>query len=159
MINTFILNPHIAFPAIIFFIGLLLTFYSGIHVCIRTKHRLFSPIRSDKFNPLEIKILHTGQVLMALGVLTLVIMLSIFGSKYLTIDANGNKKIEHQEGLIPELDRNLQRKKAREIIQRLNSWDKTEINAYETGESHSGETGGWVSSNKEKLETGRSLDI
>jgi hypothetical protein len=151
MINTLILNPHISFPAIIFFIGLLLTFYSAIHVCIRTKHILFSPIPSEKFNPLENKILYTGQVTMAFGFLALVIMLSLFGSKYFTIDAYGNRKIEQREGLVPELTRNLQRKKARKIIQRLNSWDKVEINSYETNEYHSGETGGWISSNKEEL--------
>lgn len=54
---------------------------------------------------------------------------------------------------------NFQHKKAYEILERLNSWDKTEIDAYERAEYYhkeknyiaSGETEGWISSNKEEL--------
>ena len=95
MINSLIINPHLAPSIILMVLGGSLCIISFVHLFIRSKAFIWSPIPDEKINTFERKMLNIGLLTFALGVLTFAIIDSFFGHKYLEID-NNKKMITDQ---------------------------------------------------------------
>lgn len=100
MLNHLIINPHLTPSFILLVVGASLTIISLLHLFIRSKAIVWPPIPDEKFSAFEKRLLNIGAIAFAIGVLTLAIIDSFFGHKYVSTDVNGNREIKQLESWI-----------------------------------------------------------
>lgn len=95
-IEFFLLNYHIGFLFLVFWVGLGLVIFGQFKTVKRRRKMItFNPFDLKNYNKSEIKIIFAGFFLIILGVFGLVFVVENYGYTAIVYDVNGEKTTEY----------------------------------------------------------------